>query len=190
VGSASEELAGLGVSLPDRAGGGRGAVEHGDRGRPGLYRLDGRQMAGPVSALQSHGRGAARPHRAHGHLRVERRVRILEDDLDAAAQAAQLAATERGDLGPVEDDRAAVWLDQPCQAARERGKRLLTFGFLKRSSENFTSAAVTGAPFENRASRRWKTIVLPPFDIPRTWRARAGGRRSPAGTRPAGRRSS
>ena len=35
VGSAAEELAGVGVSLPGRVGGG-GPVEHGDRGRVGL----------------------------------------------------------------------------------------------------------------------------------------------------------
>ena len=44
------------------------------------------------------------------------------------------------------------------------GSRLLTFGSLKRLSENATSSAVTGEPSENFASRRWKTIVLPPFE--------------------------
>ena len=48
MGSASEECAGAGVSLPDRVGGGGGPVEHGDRGRVGLQRIDGRQVAGPV----------------------------------------------------------------------------------------------------------------------------------------------
>ena len=41
---------------------------------------------------------------------------------------------------------------------------MLTFGSLNRLSENATSSAVTGEPSENFASRRWKTIVLPPFE--------------------------
>ena len=36
MGSAAEELAGVGVALPDRVGGGGGPVEQGDRGRVGL----------------------------------------------------------------------------------------------------------------------------------------------------------
>ena len=44
------------------------------------------------------------------------------------------------------------------------GSSVLTFGSLNRLSENATSSAVTGEPSENFASRRWKTIVLPPFE--------------------------
>ena len=44
---------------------------------------------------------------ARGHPRVEARVRVLEDHLEAPAHAAQVRPFELGHLDPVEDDRAA-----------------------------------------------------------------------------------
>ena len=40
----------------------------------------------------------------------------------------------------------------------------LISGSMKRSSENFTSSAVTGSPLENIASRRWNVQVRPSHD--------------------------
>ena len=54
--------------------------------------------------------------------------------------------------------------DTEAMLVARNGSRLLTFGSLKRLSEKTTSSAVTGAPFENFASRRWNVIVLPPFE--------------------------
>ena len=49
---------------------------------------------------------------AHGHARVERRVRILEDDLHLAAHVAHLPAVKRRDVAAVEDDLPARRLDR------------------------------------------------------------------------------
>src|SRR5205807_2043413 len=55
--------------------------------------------------------------RADGHARVERSVGILEDDLHVAAQRAQRAAGQGGDVLAVEPDLAGGRLDQPQDAA-------------------------------------------------------------------------
>ena len=56
---------------------------------------------------------------ADRHARVERRVRVLEDDLHLPAHLAHLAPTEVRDVAPVEDDLARRRLDQLDQRARE-----------------------------------------------------------------------
>ena len=58
---------------------------------------------------------------ADGHARVERRVRVLEDDLQLAPHLAHLLAAERRQLAPVEADRAAGRLEQPQDAVAGRG---------------------------------------------------------------------
>src|SRR6185436_20672473 len=42
---------------------------------------------------------------AHGHARVQGRVRVLEDDLDLPADGAHRAPSQRRDVTAVEDDR-------------------------------------------------------------------------------------
>ena len=46
---------------------------------------------------------------ADRHPRVERGGRVLEDDVDVAAQRPQRAAGQVGDVGAVEADRARRW---------------------------------------------------------------------------------
>src|SRR4029077_14408876 len=58
---------------------------------------------------------------ANGHSRVERRVRILEDDLHLAADLAHLTALEARDVPAVEDDLPGRGLCQLDQRAREGG---------------------------------------------------------------------
>src|SRR5205085_3540540 len=48
-----------------------------------------------------------------GGARVERRVRVLEHDLHAPSTAAQFAAIERSEIGPVEQYLPAVRFDEP-----------------------------------------------------------------------------
>jgi hypothetical protein len=48
----------------------------------------------------------------HGHARVERAERVLEDDLQVAAQAAHLRRRQRHHVGAVVDDLPGVGLDQ------------------------------------------------------------------------------
>src|SRR5262249_27095048 len=59
--------------------------------------------------------------RAHGHSRVQRCERVLEDDLHVAAQALKLAAIERGDVLALEPDLSRGRLDEPQDAASRRG---------------------------------------------------------------------
>ena len=56
---------------------------------------------------------------ADGHPRVERRVRILEDDLHLPADLAHLAALEARDVAAVEEDLARRGLRQLDQRARQ-----------------------------------------------------------------------
>src|SRR5579884_2172200 len=58
----------------------------------------------------------------HALPRVERRVRILEDDLHLAADRPQRALAEMGDVAPVEPHDARGRLEQPDDEAR--GRRL------------------------------------------------------------------
>ena len=55
---------------------------------------------------------------AHGHARVQRRVRVLEDDLHLAPHVAHLAAVERRDVAAVEEDLPARRLDELDDRAR------------------------------------------------------------------------
>ena len=57
----------------------------------------------------------------HGHPRVQRGVGILEDELHAPAQAAQLLALRGGDVLAVEDDPARRRIDAPEHGAPDRG---------------------------------------------------------------------
>ena len=65
--------------------------------------------------------------RADIHARIERRVRILKDDLDVAAQDAQRVGRERPDILAFEMDLARGRLDQAQHAAP--GGRLAAAGF-------------------------------------------------------------
>ena len=56
------------------------------------------------------------------HARVERAVRILKDDLDAAPQCQKVLALRRGDVDAVEQDRACSRPLEPQDAAA--GRRL------------------------------------------------------------------
>src|SRR5207253_10074628 len=57
---------------------------------------------------------------AHGHPRVEGRVRILEDDLHLPPNVAHLAACELRDVLPVEDDPAVCGLHELDDRPAER----------------------------------------------------------------------
>src|SRR5437867_3365176 len=57
---------------------------------------------------------------AHRHARVQRRVRILEDDLQLASYVAHLATTEPRDVLAVEDDLARRRLEQLDDRPAER----------------------------------------------------------------------
>ena len=58
---------------------------------------------------------------ADGHARVERRVRVLEDDLHLAPHLPHVLAAERRQLPPLEADRAAGRLEQAEDAVAGRG---------------------------------------------------------------------
>ena len=62
----------------------------------------------------------------HRHPRIQRRIRILEDDLHLAAHVAHLTPVQMGDVPPVEDDRPGGRLDELDQRPGER--RLATAG--------------------------------------------------------------
>src|SRR5262249_26447874 len=53
----------------------------------------------------------------HRHARVQRGIRILEDDLHVPRHRAQLVAAHRGDVAPLEPHAARGRLDQPQDAA-------------------------------------------------------------------------
>ncbi len=54
---------------------------------------------------------------ADGEPRIERGVRVLEDDLHVAPQRAQCLAAQPSDVGTLEPDFARTRLDQPQDAA-------------------------------------------------------------------------
>jgi hypothetical protein len=58
---------------------------------------------------------------ADGHPRVERGVRVLQHDLDAAPQLAQLRALHREDVPPLETRGAAGRRFEPHEHLREGG---------------------------------------------------------------------
>ena len=64
--------------------------------------------------------------RADAHPRIQRRVRILEDDLEVPARAAQFAGRELPDVQLLEPDLARRRLDQPQHAPP--GRRLAAPG--------------------------------------------------------------
>ena len=64
---------------------------------------------------------------AHRHPRVQRRVRVLEDDLDVASDRTHLAARKRCDVLAVEDDPAGRRLEELDDGSAER--RLAAAGF-------------------------------------------------------------
>ena len=57
---------------------------------------------------------------ADGHARVERRERVLEDQLHLAAQGAEGGLAQGGDIVAVEDDAAGGRLDQPHHEPPDR----------------------------------------------------------------------
>src|SRR5215472_17971962 len=59
---------------------------------------------------------------AHRHTRVERAVRVLEDDLNAAPQRHQLGILELGEINTVVEDRSRCWSVEQQDAAA--GRRL------------------------------------------------------------------
>ena len=87
----------------------------------------------PTSAIRSFTRStlvarrdAVDPHRladdrAHGHARVERRVRILEHDLDLAAQRAQLRRLLGRELVPAELHRTRCRIEELEHQSPGRG---------------------------------------------------------------------
>src|SRR5215470_5618103 len=64
------------------------------------------------------------PNRA---ARIEGGVRILEDDLHPTSQSPQCAALCCSDVGAIEDNRAAIGLDEPKDRTRDR--RFAAAGF-------------------------------------------------------------
>ncbi len=58
---------------------------------------------------------------AGGHARVERRERVLENDLHLAAIGPQFAFREVGYVAPVKLDRTGGWFDEAHQGAPDRG---------------------------------------------------------------------
>ena len=78
----------------------------------GLGRL---RVVGHVVELEGVKHGGADRHR-----RVERCMGVLEDDLESLAELAEALLLEAGDLLAVEDDRAALGLDQAQKRAAER----------------------------------------------------------------------
>ena len=78
---------------------------------------------------------------ADRHPRIERRVRILEDDLHLAPHLAHLAPAETGDVAAVEDDRPAVGSTSLMSVRDER--RLAAAG-LADEAERLARARSTG----------------------------------------------
>ena len=58
---------------------------------------------------------------AHRHSRVQRRVRVLEDDLQVAPLGAQRASVECGQILAVKANAAGAGCDQPQHQAAQRG---------------------------------------------------------------------
>ena len=58
---------------------------------------------------------------ARGHPRIERGEGVLEYDLHRAPDRPQRTLAEMGDVGSIDADMAARWLDQPQHAARDCG---------------------------------------------------------------------
>src|SRR6185369_8000541 len=83
------------------------------------------QLHQPACALQRRGARQAVVHRplderfAHGAARIERAVRVLEDDLHAPAQQAQRARRNPCEVVAAETDLASARLDQAQDAAGE-----------------------------------------------------------------------
>src|SRR6185295_4521389 len=80
------------------------------------YALPSRPLAAVAVQLQGLGDDIAGP-----HARIERRERVLEDDLHALAQGPQLGLAEPGELLALEPDAARRWLDQAQDGAPDRG---------------------------------------------------------------------
>jgi hypothetical protein len=59
-------------------------------------------------------------HVADGHPRIQRSIRILEDDLHLAPQRAHLAFRQGEQVAPAEPDLARRRLDQPQQQPADR----------------------------------------------------------------------
>src|SRR5215208_5185253 len=78
---------------------------------------------------------------AHGHARVQRRVRVLEDHLDVAPQGPELAVAERGDVAAVEDELAVRRLVEPDDRLGERG---LAAAGLAHQAEAFAGEDIEG----------------------------------------------
>jgi hypothetical protein len=57
---------------------------------------------------------------AHRHARVQRRIRVLEDDLELAPHVSHLRPAEARDVTAVEDDLAGRRLDELDDRARQR----------------------------------------------------------------------
>src|SRR5262245_7840194 len=56
---------------------------------------------------------------ADRRARVQRRVRILEDDLHPSPEWLELVAVHAGDIGAIEDDRAASRVNQSQKQAAD-----------------------------------------------------------------------
>ena len=80
---------------------------------------------------------------ADGHARVERRVRVLEDELHLAAERLEGLALEREHIGPVELMEPARRLEKPDEAPP--GRRLAATG-LTHQSERLAASTVNETP--------------------------------------------
>jgi hypothetical protein len=76
---------------------------------------------------------------AHGHVRVQRRVRILKDDLHAAAERAELLLGHLRDFPAVEEDAPRGGLDEAEDRAAERA---LSAARLAHEAERLAAADV------------------------------------------------
>src|SRR5215467_12703482 len=89
-------------------------------------------LGSPTSAIAASAFAPISPKRLLQRLpnratRIEGRVRVLEDDLHPTSQSAQRGALCRSDIGAIEDNRAAIGLDEPKYRTRDR--RFAAAGF-------------------------------------------------------------
>ena len=163
-----------------RAGAGRRSARAGSGGRRPAARPT-RSSSSATLALGASSRAArpctrsgSRDRRADGQPRVQRGVRVLEDDLDPAPQRpAAPCRRATPSVGAVEDDRALVGLGEAREAAGER--RLAAAG-LADDPERRGSAASESETSSTAVSRGRSVRVEPA-------RERSPQRRS-ASTRP------
>ena len=123
-------------------------------------------FAAPVEAMNAERLG---DDLANGHPRVQRRVRVLEDDLDVTSYGPHLSALVCGDVRPVENDPPGSRLDQLDERA---SKGRLPAAGLAHDPERLAALdgevdAVDGAHLANRVledPRLDRKVLDEPFD--------------------------